>query len=276
MTDSTDTHYSTVQGLARGLEVLVALNRLPGGMATPVELSVQTKLHRTTVKRLLETLRLSGLVFFLPESNCYRLTFRVQQLSDGYRPDEWVCEVARPLLRSMTERILWPSNLLTREKDQLIVRESTHHFSPLSFHSGVLGASVPFVRTAAGRAYLAFAGDGEREHLLTMLRTRDDEEGVFARDERKVGKLLEATRERGYSVNEGDWIGKGRYGAIAVPIMDVDRVMGCLDIVFSKRAIKVSEAIGKYVPELLSTARAIEIGARECPDIERGESSQAS
>lgn len=262
MTDSTDSQYSTVQGLARGLEVLVALNRLPGGVATPVELSAQTKLHRTTVKRLLETLRLSGLVIFLPEINSYRLTFRVQKLSDGYRLDEWVCEVARPLLRSMTERILWPSNILTREKDQLIVRESTHHFSPLSFHSGVIGATVPFVRTAAGRAYLAFAGDEERNHLLRILQARDDEEGAFARDERKVEKLLEATREKGFSVNEGDWIGKGRYGAIAVPIMTNDRVMGCLDIVFSKRAIKVSEAVGMYVPELLSTARAIELGAR--------------
>ncbi|HSW25869.1 MAG TPA: IclR family transcriptional regulator C-terminal domain-containing protein [Burkholderiaceae bacterium] len=122
-----------------------------------------------------------------------------------------------------------------------------------------MGASLPLVRTAAGRAYLAFCGDDERELLLQMLREREDDEGAFARDQRTVRKHLDAIRERGFAVNEGnDWIGRGRYGAVAVPIRSADGVAACLDMVFSKRAIKVEEAAKKYAPELLAAAATIE------------------
>lgn len=260
MVEQTAPQYYLVQGLMRGMEVLIALNRMPGGIGSAVELSTQTRLHRTTVKRLLETLRAAGFVMFIPESNGYRLTFRVAQLAEGFRPEVWIYEVARPLIRAMTERILWPCNLLTREQDHLVVQDSSHHFSPLSFHSGAAGTVIPMVRTAAGRAYLAFCGEEERDLLLALLRSRDDAEGGFARDERTVRKILEATRERGFAINEGDWIGRGRYGAIGAPIMAGGRVIGCLDVVFSKRAIKVAEAAKKYAPDLLATARAIESG----------------
>src|SRR5690606_18664233 len=106
----------------------------------------------------------------IPEGNTYRLTFLVQQLSEGFRDEIWLCEIARPLLRSLTERILWPSSIVTRERDYLVVRESTHQFSPLSFHTGALGANIPLLRTAAGRVYLAFCADDERELTLELLR----------------------------------------------------------------------------------------------------------
>lgn len=255
-TDSTE--YSTVQGLVRGLDVVVALNRAPGASASATQLSTATGLHRTTVKRLLETLRATGFVAYVAENNTYRLASRVQQLSEGYRAEGRVCDVARPLVRQVTERLLWPCSLLTREHDQMVVRESSHPISPLSFHSGVMGAFVPLVRTAAGRAYLAFCGDDERELLLAMLRERDDAEGAYARDVRTVRRHLDLIRERGYAVNEGnDWIGHGRYGAIAVPIRSEAGVAGCLDMIFSKRAIKVDEAARKYAPDLIATASAI-------------------
>jgi IclR family mhp operon transcriptional activator len=252
--------YSTVQGLVRGLEVMVALNRMPGAAASATQLSASTRLHRTTVKRLLETLKAAGFVTYVEENNSYRIAARVQQLSEGYRPEAGVCAFARPLLRDLTERLLWPCSLLTRDGDRLVVRESTHQQSPLSFHSGVMGARLPLVRTAAGRTYLAFCGEEERELLLQMLRERDDDEGVFARDQRTVRRHLEAIRERGFALNEGnDWIGRGRYGAIAVPIRSKHGVAGCLDLIFSKRAVKVEEAAKKYAPGLLATAAAIEV-----------------
>lgn len=251
--------YSTVQGLVRGLDVMLALNRMPGAAASATQLSAVTGLHRTTVKRLLETLKSEGFVTYICDNNSYRLGARAQQLSEGYRPEAGVCEVARPLMRELTERLLWPCSLVTRHGDRLMVREATHQVSPLSFHSGVMGASLPLVRTAAGRAYLAFCGDEERDLLLRMLREREDDEGAFARDQRTVRMHLDAIRERGFAVNEGnDWIGRGRYGAIAVAIRSKDGVAACLDMVFSKLAIKVDEATRKFAPELLSTAAAIE------------------
>jgi len=265
VSDKAETEYSTVQGLVRGLSVLLALNHEPGGTASVIALSGATGLHRTTVKRLLETLRRAGFVRYLPENNGYRLAFRVQQLSEGFRDEVWVCDVARPLVRALTERILWPSSVVTLEKTYLVVRESTHQFSPLSFHRGALGANIPLMRTAAGRAYLAFCEDDEREFLLEMLRSEDGPEARLANETRNVRQMLETTRERGYAINQGDWIGEGRFGAIAVPIMGKTGVIGCLDMVFSKRAIRMADAEMRYTPDLLATARAIERGARAAP-----------
>ncbi|MEZ5729741.1 MAG: helix-turn-helix domain-containing protein [Burkholderiaceae bacterium] len=54
--------YREVRGLARGLAVLRAMNRMAGGIGGVVEIARATGFPRTTVKRLLETLRAEGVV----------------------------------------------------------------------------------------------------------------------------------------------------------------------------------------------------------------------
>jgi IclR family mhp operon transcriptional activator len=51
-----------VQGLSRGLAILHAINLSPEGWASIADLSAMTGLHRTTVRRLLETLQAEGYV----------------------------------------------------------------------------------------------------------------------------------------------------------------------------------------------------------------------
>lgn len=258
--DAAAVEYRTVQGLVRGLELLMALNRMPGASASATQLGAATGLHRTTAKRLLETLRTAGFVHHGEGGFGYSLAQRVCQLSEGWRPQIGLCDVARPLLHQLTQQLLWPCSLLMREGERLVVRESTHHVSPLSFHTGVMGAHIPLARTAAGRAYLAFCGDTERELLLAMLRSRDDGEGKAARDQCGLLHGLETTRRNGYALNEGnDWIGQGRYGAIAVPVRRGGAVAGCLDMVFSKRAVPIQLAVSKYAPELLAVAAKLEV-----------------
>ena len=259
--------YHQVQGLVRGLEVLCALNRRRSGTASAVELSEATGLNRSTVKRLLETLRTSGFVHPLADGRNYTLTFRVQQLSDGFDDESGLCAVARPLLQNLTEKVLWPSDLVSLEGDRLVIRHSTHSFSPLSFHAGTVGDNFPLLPTSAGRAYLAFCSTEERELLLEMLRSRDDAQGQLARDERRVRLLLQATRERGYGVNDGDWIGQRAFGGLAAPIRDRSRVLACVNIIFSRRAMTLAHAMRRYGDELLATARQIE---RQFKDSRRG------
>ena len=76
---------SRVQGLERGIEVLRALNASTGGRNSVARLSAETGLHRTTVKRLLETLKHLGIVRYLDDSNEYCLALNVLQLSEGFR-----------------------------------------------------------------------------------------------------------------------------------------------------------------------------------------------
>jgi IclR family mhp operon transcriptional activator len=249
--------YRRVQGLTRGLEVLCALNELPGATGSIVELSRRTSLHRTTVKRLLETLRDCGFVRQTPGSNSYCVTFRVRKLSVGFRDENLVSQIAAPFMQELTREVLWPSDIMTLDGDELVIRESTHSFSPLSFHRGMIGEHVPLLDTAAGRAYLAFCPEREREALLELLRSRTDTQGDRARNRRAVRAMMQTTQARGYALNEGDWIGGGRYGAIAVPVMSKRHVLASLNLIFSKRVIKPTQAAERYLAALKSTAEAI-------------------
>ena len=75
--------YPNVRGLSRGLLVLRALNAMERGRATPQQLSEATGLHRTTVRRLLETLLEDGFVRRSTSDDTFRLALAVRSLSEG-------------------------------------------------------------------------------------------------------------------------------------------------------------------------------------------------
>ncbi len=56
MRPDTGAEYGTVRSLVRGLELLRVLNRHDKGRASLAQIASGTGLHRTTVRRLLETL----------------------------------------------------------------------------------------------------------------------------------------------------------------------------------------------------------------------------
>jgi IclR family mhp operon transcriptional activator len=267
---SSSAEYSRVQGLARGIEVLRALNASTGGRNSVAQVSTETKLHRTTVKRLLETLRHVGVVRYLDDSNEYCLTMNVLQLSEGFRDVVWIPEVARPLMRALTRKVMWPSDLMILDTDELVVRETTHGITPWSFNSRVLGTRIPLLQSSGGRAYLAFCADDERERLLNMLRRRHGVEGERARDANYVARVLDQTRERGFAVSErreghGDMgmrFGTNRCAAIAVPIRRRGFAVASLNIVYLTRAVSTQEIIERNLPDLIATGRRIENGLR--------------
>jgi IclR family mhp operon transcriptional activator len=249
--------YRLSQTLERGLDLLAALNRFGGGAATISQLCVETGLHRTTVKRLLETLSHIGYVRAQPATNLYRLTFRVQALSHGFRDDAWITDVTASALRDLAQKIVWPCTLATLEGDELVVRNSTAAYSPLSFHPGMPGRHLPLLSTAAGRAYLAFCPEEERLTLLSMLRERmDDEDGQVQWG--KLAHVLEETRSRGFAINAGEWLVEKKFGGIAVPVRGSGKVLACINIIYLLRGMPVARAIETLLPALRATAASVE------------------
>lgn len=254
--------YKPVRGLSRGLAVLEALNRAPGGSASITEIARACAVHRTTVKRLLETLRADGFVRHADGDGQYHLTFAVRRLSEGFADERWVSEVAGPRMRDAVPRLAWPCDLGTAEAGAMVVRESTHRWSMLSQHRQMVGERLPMLVTAMGRAYLAACGDTEREGLLEMLRSRDDRWAALARDEAYVARVLGETRERGYAYNDGEWIREPEFAAIAVPVHAGRRLLASINLVFPKSAVPRADLDARYVPELLRLAGAIGRGSR--------------
>jgi IclR family mhp operon transcriptional activator len=246
--------------------VLRALSASHNGRSSVVVLAERTKIHRTTVKRLLETLRRAGMVRFIEDQNEYCLAFNVLQLADGFRQSSWISEIARPQMEALTRLVMWPSDLMAPDDGEMLVCESTHALTPWSFNSGVIGTRVPLLHSAGGRAYLAWCSDEERERLLQLLRANGGGEAAFARDTEYVKRLLRQTRRNGYGLSErredvnlknAAEFNSARCDAIAVPILRDGSAIASINLVFLARATSTEDVVRRHLPELRGAAERI-------------------
>ena len=250
--------YRQCQSLLKGLELLSLLNQFPNGTASISELAQRSGQHRTTVKRLLETLKLAGYVSHDIATNLYRITFLVQRLSYGYRDTTQIAELAWPLMRSLSKQVVWPCTLVAPEGCEMVVRYSTRAYSPLSFHPGMPGRKMPMLTTAAGRAYFAYASDAARATLLSMLRSDAAASSHPLMSDAAIDQLLRQVRGCGYASNLGEWSVEPKFSAYAAPISHQGEAIVCLNVVFLSSALDNQPKREELARQLLDTAQSIE------------------
>lgn len=261
--------YAVVRGLTRGLDLLRALNAQEGGRSTLAQLSEATGLHRTTVRRLLETLIAEGYVRRSSSDDRYVLALRVRSLAEGFRDEDWIGSIVAPALSELLQTVAWPSDLTTPQGASMIIRESTHRFSALSFHRAMVGQTLPMLLTAAGRAFLAYCPDEQREQILHLARGGGDEQARLAADERFVANIVARTRDSGFARNDGEWTSQRKVGALALPILFQNRPVGSINIVYLNRAVNLKDAVRRYLPALQQAVGRIEAQLADRPPPQR-------
>jgi IclR family mhp operon transcriptional activator len=140
----------------------------------------------------------------------------------------------------------------------MVIRETTHRFSRLSFHRSMVGRRLPLLMTATGRAYFAFCPPAEREELIELMISRDDEQSPLAADRRFVDRLVQHTVAKGYGENNSHWGQERKIAAIAIPITFEARLMGCLNLVYIAKAMSVEEAARRYLPAMQGVVQKIQ------------------
>jgi IclR family transcriptional regulator, mhp operon transcriptional activator len=240
----------SVRALERGLAVLAAMNRHK--VASVVELANETRLPRPTVYRLLETLSRAGFVTRSGSADRFSLARKVRTLSDGFVDDEWITDIAAPVMAAFTAAHVWPVALMTFEEGRMLIRETTHPESSLSIDYGMVGRRLPMLRTAAGRAYLAFCRANERRTILDMLDHSPWPEDRY--DERRLPALLRAIRANGYALQDREI--NPKTSGISVPIRG-ERLLGCVSMVWIASALTIEEAQQQFLAPLRSLASRI-------------------
>ena len=248
-----------VRSLERGLELLVAMNRRK--LPSVVELARDTRLPRPTIYRLLATLDRAGFVARSSPADRFCLTPKVRSLSDGFLEDDWIAEIAAPFMAKFTRDLVWPAALMTFDQGRMLVRETTHEASVLSIDHGMVGRSLPMLRTAAGRCYLAFCSASERRAILEMLARSPSLEDKGARERDRVGALLDAIRTKGFAVQDREINPKA--AGMAIPIRAGSRILGCLSLIWISSALTIAQAERQLLPPLRSMAQRIETAVRE-------------
>ncbi len=138
----------------------------------------------------------------------------------------------------------------------MIIRETTHRFSPYSVHRSMIGKSRPTLRTAMGRAVLAAASDKERDLMLRMIAQSNQPDAAEAREAGYIRALVQETQTQGYASAVG--LVDSHIGAIATAIKSPIGVVGALNLVFFRKAMTPSEAAERYLPTMRECVEAIE------------------
>ncbi|MFO1120694.1 MAG: helix-turn-helix domain-containing protein [Rhodospirillales bacterium] len=239
------TVFDPVRALLRGLDVLAAVNR--GTCQSIAELAAETKLPRATAIRLLETLEGAGYVARLDGSGRYGVSPRVTSLTAGFDYNAWLTAIAQPRLRRLMRRIRWPSDLMVRSAENMIVLTSNRDRSGLNINTRYDGMTSSIFKSASGSAYLAWCDAGERERILAQLanpaeRTAMEEE-------------ITLTRARGYGVRDAS-LPPG-VGAIAIPVLVDGRAAACLNVVFLPKMSTPEAIAAECLSPLWSAAQAL-------------------
>jgi IclR family mhp operon transcriptional activator len=224
--------------------------------ATPVEICQKLDLPRPTVHRILDTLTDRGWVYQSRSTSAFRLTSGVRRLNQVAAGDKSIETLARPILTRLTEEIAWPSDLALRDRDAMVICDSTHRISALSFDAGIIGHHRPMLVSALGRAYLSHCPETERLDILEDLKASSDPAAARAGDEAFIKEIVEAGRRDGVS-SCADLPNRSSM-AIAAPVRFDGGVLACINIVWLASAMPLSEAAAWLTPHLLAARDRIE------------------
>ena len=258
--------YKPVRALSRGLTLLQVLNR--EGPLPVQELARLSGLNRTTVYRLLETLERDGFVQSgALSSSLWHLTMEVKSLSEGYDHRDWVTQLGAPVLGRLLKKVVWPTDLAAFDGKGMLIRETTHKFSPLSNHRSMVGVRWPVLSSSLGRAFFCFSNEKTRASILRVLRASDDPGDRMARDQTHVDNLVRITRERGYSQSI-DETAKG-ISSIARPVFYRGKVVASINMVFFSSALSPKVAADKHLSDINDAVAELEGSLLNSSDVFR-------
>ncbi|GGA77135.1 transcriptional regulator [Nitratireductor aestuarii] len=242
-----------INSLKKGLLVLQVVNQKVGIKAS--EIAQIARMPRPTVYRILETLEELGFVAQDRSSGLWRVKLHAKSLSSGFRQADWIVQAAVPQMVSLGRRILWPLDLVTFNNDSMVIRESTHDFSPYSVNHGMVGLHLPILDTAGGRAYLSFTSDCERDQILQALETKTGMNPLMTADG-PLHEVMAKCRELGVGYRYNGF--RAETASLSAVIRHGDRIMACLTLIYFKSAMSLAKAIEMYRDDLLSAVEEIQ------------------
>lgn len=246
-----------IRAISRSINVLQAINH--HGSLSLMEIAREAGVPYPTACRIVQTFAHEGLIEREPARKRYRVTELALTLSLGYRDHGDLVSRARSHITALTKKIVWPVSLTTRVGSKMMVRDSTHAETSLTFSNYYPGYTLPILECASGIAYLAFLNEDERQGVIRGLNLGAQKSFTLSLVEH--GKLLSDVRKCGYATRGRNpfTANPGMTSSIAVPVFQNEKVVGSVAIIFFSTAITMDEALSRYLDDLKSTAQNISV-----------------
>jgi IclR family mhp operon transcriptional activator len=271
-----------IRAISRGLKMLQAINE--AGSLTMMNASRAVGVPYPTACRIMQTLMYEGFVEMEPNRKRYRPTALVHTLGSGYHFENSLVVAARPHIVQLTRELLWPVTIATRVGLKMVLRDSTHSMTSLTFQDYHPGDSLPLFSTASGKVHFAFCDNVEREAILKGLKT------FGASDERALAyfsdtiEQAKTVRKKGYAIHGRNKHTEtpGKTSSISVPIIMGEQFIATLNLIFFASAMPMDKAVERYLQSLKDTAQRIselleadpEIAAIGLPSVEDPQADQ--
>ncbi len=240
-----------IRSVCRSISVLQVINSY--GPLPLMDIARIGELPYPTVFRIVQTLVHEGLVEQEPYSKTYRPTALVESLAHGYRNDGPLSEASREPIAALTRDIGWPIFVSTRVGQRMIVRESTHAQTSMTFETCNAGVSIPLLTSTTGRAYLSALPTAEVLNILDCAeRNRWGLDAHFERD--AFLRKLDQIRARGVSAAPFLSHGANRTALLAIPIVADGEVRATVTLSYFFSAMNEQTAITRYADKLHALA----------------------
>jgi IclR family mhp operon transcriptional activator len=241
-----------IRSISRSIAVLQVINRL--GALSMTAIGRHSGIPYPTACRIVQTLMFEGLIEQEPSRKRYRATALVKSLAHGYQPQDQLVDVGRDHLRDMTRKFGWPVSITVRVGSRMVVLDSTHGETSLTFERYFAGFTLPVMGSASGRLCLAFMTGDEREELVQWAPMSGETEAPLL-DE----AALQAVRTDGYAALDWGLHNRtpGKTSSIAVPIFREGVFESALTMIYFSVALRQEQAVQLYLPMLLDKARRI-------------------
>jgi IclR family mhp operon transcriptional activator len=263
--DSQSVKPKTIRALERGLNVIELLQKGPATLNDIYKLST---LPRPTILRVLRTLEGAGWVRRGLGDGLYRNSFKIGHMVAGLDHTDELAEIAAPHLDALCRKVSWPSDLgvLNVAGLHMELKETSRANSPFLLNRDSIGHVINIPLSAVGRAYLAFCKDTERNEILDRLMTSNNKGDKVVQQEAAFSDILQGIRLAGYATRDSSFGGGQKpfrsdfddgLNAIAVPIIAQNNILGCITLVWIRKAASIKEITDDYLTDLQKSAAEI-------------------
>lgn len=216
---NTASNRSQITSLARGLEVLRAFKTGITSLGNG-EIAERTKLPRSTVSRLTETLSELGYLVYDAPSGRYQPGAGILALGYAALSGLGIRGIALPMMKELADLSGASVGLGGRDRLCMIYMEHCRGRAALMLNIEV-GSRIPISTTAMGRAYLSALPSVERDTLLDAIRRHDL--SAWPSVKKNIERSLREIADKGFCVVTAEW--QRDVNSVGAPVIPADSAM---------------------------------------------------
>ncbi len=236
--------------IIKGLRVLetLALSDNARGIS---ELAREMNLNKSNVQRILGTLSVLGYVQKDPATSRYAPTLRMWEFGMRVVHRNVVRRAAQGYLRALFEKLHESVFLCVPDNNDILYLDKMESPAPVRISSQI-GWRAPAVKTASGKAILAFQSEEQLEQVIAAGR---DHFHLVDIDAARLRRELAAVRADGFAISESGY--RQGVNSIAAPIWARDgSVVASIAVTGPVERLDTA-TLRSYAPEIINTATRI-------------------